>query len=406
MPLLRKTGVRSPWLPAPLDAAIVPSADALRQTIVIGALVPAILLGNVTAFVGRPAPPENVNWPARPAVEQQGPVPVPGAFVWAPSPARLPNTDPLRPLIVVADAPDGALVQSAALWVSRLSRAEDVNWPARALTEQQGPIPIPGAVAISLYAPRDAPAAPADRLAFTQVISGGAPIPDGRTLFVGAVHQAPADRLAQTTVIGALVPAPSAVSIATYAPRDFVTAPSDRLAFTQVVQPPPVPPGAIAQAVGAVHPTPTERVPTATRASGPPVPIPGASAQSVGVAHDGDRLPLSAAVQGPSVPIPGAVAVRVGRFTATPTDPIRPLAVIVNQPPISGARIAATLALKPVYIITPTDATRIAIVALEIRGGVVAADVRAAAVAEVRRAIVAAEARIVIVIFDDRDGTP
>lgn len=205
MPLLRKAGIRSPWQPGPLQA----NTDPLRQAVVIGALVPSLLLGSNTRFIGRPAPPEDVAWPARPLIEQQGqqlipgaaawmpypvregqaappdrlaptqlvlapPAPLPGAFVRQPSAARLPNTDPLRPTTVQADAPDATLAQSATIWLGRLSRDEDTSRPARPAFVQGPPVPMPGARALGVGPVR---ATPTDPIRPALVLVSQPPIP-------------------------------------------------------------------------------------------------------------------------------------------------------------------------------------------------------------------------------------
>jgi len=133
VPPLRKVGVRSPWLPGPLQANL----DPLRQTIVIGAIVPALLLGGTTKFIGRPAPPEDTSRPARPAIVQTPPAPVPGASVWMPRPVReqaAPPEDTSRPA-------RPAVVQTPPVPTSQLGAS--VRWVGVAHPTAVGPPPDP-----------------------------------------------------------------------------------------------------------------------------------------------------------------------------------------------------------------------------------------------------------------------
>jgi hypothetical protein len=438
MPLLRKAGIRSPWQPGPLDVGVAPAADALRQTIVIGAIVPALLLGGNTEFIGRPAPPEDIQWPARPAVDQQGSVPVPGANVlfvgrpqrvedvqwparpivelqvppvpvsgastwmpypvreqvaaqpdriaptqlvvnqppipgaqaWMPSAARLPNTDPLRPPILITDAPDATLAQPNTTSTSRLSRDEDTSRPARPAVVIGVGVPVPGANVEALYAPRDVGVPPPDRLAPTQLIVSSPPMPGALTLPTGRITETPLLRLALTAVSGPPVPIPGAIVVSLCAPRDAAIVQPDRLALTQVIvsQPPQI----------------------------------GARALITGIVHDGDRLVSGAWVVTPPVPIPGAIAQRIGRTTATPTDPIRPLSVVVNQPPIPGS---LALILGPAVgegsaIIYSTDNT--IVLAVRVRSAVLEERGRSADVTRLRTVVLPARLRVIVLAQRDR----
>src|SRR5437868_6423919 len=161
MPLLRKTGVRSPWLPAPLQESL----ERVRPALVVVAAMPALLFGGNVQVIGRLPRDEDTTRPARPVIVVQQPVPPPGAFVWAPRPLdpgvvaqpdrlsplvpqvnqpplpgassiilgmvpRIPNTNPAaRPMVVVADPPDPMLVQAVALVVGRLPRPSVAGLP-------------------------------------------------------------------------------------------------------------------------------------------------------------------------------------------------------------------------------------------------------------------------------------
>jgi hypothetical protein len=164
------------------------------------------------------------------------------------------------------------------------------------------PVPVPGAVALATYAPRDVGVPPPDRLALTQLIVSQPPIPGAVALGVGRITETPTLRLVQTVVLGPAVPLPGAVVISLYAPRDVAVAPSDRLALTQVIVGQP--------------------------------PVPGARALVTGIVHDGVRLVSGARVVTPPVPVPGAVAAFVGRITSTPTERGKPVLVIVGWVPV------------------------------------------------------------------------
>jgi hypothetical protein len=335
MPPLRKTGVRFPWLPGPI---LSPNIDPLRSTIVIGAIVPALLLGGIAQPTGWPARVPNVDplrptivqappvplpqalgasvWmptparlpntdPLRPTAATWPPVPIPGAAVWEPAPARDPNTDPLRPLLI-AQPPLVPIPGAVTQFVSRPAPLEDVNWPARPAVVQTGRTLLPGANVTVGYAPRDQVAAQPDRIAPAVVIAPQPPVPAGSTLIVGRVTATPTERLALLVATGLPVPAP----------------------------------GAVVARVGTVHDG--DRVPGAARVITPPAPPPGAYVLPVGAAHDGDRLPGAVQVIAPL----GRAPVGVVRQLAAPRDQVvaaadhlAPTAVQVAQPPLPVAQV-------------------------------------------------------------------
>lgn len=263
----RKTGVRSPFLPSPIvETGAAPPSDMLRPVIVVGAIVPVLLLGSMAQPTLRPALPEDIAWPARPAVVVQQPGPVPGAngystfaprdqpvvqpdhtwpvaplagqqpipvaSFWMPSPARLPNTDPRRPPIVVADPPDSTLAQPSTLLIGRLPRNEDTSRPARPLIVQPaGAQPIPNAHALWIGIVRDVLVVAPDRLAQTQVVPGVQPQPSGRAYAVGIVHDG--DRLPLGAIVHAPQPPVSGAQTRLIGgPRD---AAHERLAIVRVI---------------------------------------------------------------------------------------------------------------------------------------------------------------------------
>jgi hypothetical protein len=119
--------------------------------------------------------------PLRPIQRISGQQPQPSASVWAPTPARVANTDPLRPLIGVAQPPDPTLVQPRTLFVGRLGRAEDIQWPARPTQALAGAQPIPGARVVLVGAVLRSP----DRLALVLVRDGGTPLPGAAVTRIG-----------------------------------------------------------------------------------------------------------------------------------------------------------------------------------------------------------------------------
>lgn len=306
MPLLRKTGVRSPWMPAPLQGAL----ERVRPALVVAAIAPAVLLGGNAQFIGQAARPEDTQWPARPAVLVQQPVPIPGAFVWQPAPARAPNSDPLHAPLLVADPPDPTLAQPSALPIGRLSRPEDAQWPARPIAVQGVPVPVPGAQAIAIVPPRAANTDPLHPL----MVQLDAPDP---------------------TLVQ-----PSALAIGRLARDEDTSRPARPMLLAVGAQPVPT---AQALPVGVVHDLPI--VPP-DRPSAPIVvsgaqPQPNGRAQSIGKVADGDRLPL-----GPAVVQTGALALPWGGATRTiaphgPSvllpDRLSPCLLISVAPPVPAA---------------------------------------------------------------------
>jgi len=216
VPLLGKTGARSPWLPGPLQGSI----ERVQPALVVMAIVPSVLLGSITQPIGRLSRPEDTAWPARPAIVVQQPAPVPSASVaqtyaprdqpvvqpdhtwplvpivgqqprpiasfWAPQPARLPNTDPLRPPLLIADPPDSTLAQPSALLIGRLPRAEDTSRPARPAIVQTGATPFPSAQARLVGVVHDG-----DRLPVgARIVSGQQPTQEAVARSVGWVRAA------------------------------------------------------------------------------------------------------------------------------------------------------------------------------------------------------------------------
>jgi hypothetical protein len=261
----------------------------------------------------------------------------------------LPNTDPLRSTITQEVLPDGSLVQSATVWVGRLGRDEDTTRPARPATVVGMPPPLPGAVCWLGTPAHETPGAQSDRALqeAASVVRGQQPIP-------GALAQ-------------------------------FVSRP------------------AIVEDLGwPARPLTEQQGPT---------PLPGAVVRQTIAIRDQvavlpDRLALTAVVRGQQ-PIPESQRVVIRPARATPTDPIRPALVLVQQPPIPGASGGLLRPpAKSTYIFVLTDATRIALVAYETRVAPVAAELRAVTVAEVRRVLVIAEVRIAIARLEDRDTIP
>ena len=225
MPPLGKTGVRAPWLPSPLKGELT----RVRPALVVMAIVPALLLGGNVEVVGRPEPPENVAWPARPAIVVQQPVPVPGA-----------NTQ----------------------FIGRLSRAEDVRWPARPAVVVGQPVPIPGANVEPTYAPRDLGAVvQVDHTwAFVPIV-GQQPIPGANTETTYALRDPNTDPLRPLAVVAEppdpTLALPSSTFVGRLARDEDTTRPARPMVVQTGAQP-----GVAAQvrAIGIVHDAPAARV--------------------------------------------------------------------------------------------------------------------------------------------------
>lgn len=166
MPLLRKTGARSPWMPGPLLPFTV---EQVKRAIVVAALLPPMLFGGTAQWVGaRPleAPPPA----ARPARVVQQPIPMPGAIVLRTG-AVLEAPDRLAPTAVIAATPL-----------------------------------MPGAQTLALRAPRDESVAPPDRVSPTLVVLTPLCRTDATLRWVGALRRDAADRAGQRVLT--VVPAP------------------------------------------------------------------------------------------------------------------------------------------------------------------------------------------------------
>jgi hypothetical protein len=204
------------WKP---EAARAPNVDPLRPPIVQDAPPDATLAHPDTTWAGRLPRDEDTTRPARPAIVQGVPVPIPGAALWLPTPA---HETPVAPTERIAVAPVTILGQQPvpganAIWVPRSPRDEDRQWPARMAIVARGLQPIPDAAALPigrLPRPEDTsrPARPA--------IVQGVPLPiPGATTWLGTPpHETPGaqpDRLpiATTPAIPGAQPVPRAVVV-------------------------------------------------------------------------------------------------------------------------------------------------------------------------------------------------
>src|SRR5438093_1297848 len=113
---MRSSGVRRPWMPATLAGPDARPVRLLHQI----TPPPLVRLGGAD-WQPQPARLPNTD-PLRPTASMAGQQPVPGAQLWKPEAAREPNADPLRPATLVQDAPDATLAQPTTSWVGRLSR--------------------------------------------------------------------------------------------------------------------------------------------------------------------------------------------------------------------------------------------------------------------------------------------
>lgn len=351
MPILRKSGARSPWLPAPLQA----NTDPLRQTIVISMVVPLLVVGANAQFVSRPAPPEDVSRPARPAIVQTVPVPLPTTAQWMPSAARLPNTDPLHPPALQADPPDATLAQPNTTVVGRLPRPEDTAWPARPATVQGAPVPVPGA---SVWAPSAARLPNSDPLHPPSVVADppDATLQQPTTTWLSRLPR-PEDPNwpARPAVIQSQPPPlPGGLARPITAPRDQVVALPDRLSPPIVLADPPD--ATLAQSatmwIGRLsRPEDTNWPARPAIVQSVPVPLPGAAVWMPSAARlpnsDPLRPPLLLA-DPPDATLVQSAAVAIGRLSR-PEDvawPARPAIVVGVSVSVPGASVWAPSAAR------------------------------------------------------------
>lgn len=303
MRLLRKSGIRAPWQPAPLQSATL---DPLRGVVVATSQPP--VPGAQLQVIGRLSRPEDVNWPARPAIVQVGAQPVPGATLWEPTPPKNANTDPLRPLAAQAKPPDATLMQSGIAWLGRLSRDEDTSRPARPATAIGAPPQLPSAQVQAFAHPFDGGAQPPpDRLSPTTVAVGTTPTPLGQAQPVGAAHDTPLLRLAITSFQAGAQPSPAAQALATYAPRDQIAAQPDRLSPAQLVVGAVPQPLGQAQPIGMPRSTPNNRLAQTVVIGAAGLPLSGAVTWS-GAPKDEDRAGRTPQIARPELWPLGAIA--------------------------------------------------------------------------------------------------
>lgn len=280
MPLLRKTGIRTPWLPAPLQGGV----DPLRQVLVIGALVPSLLLGGNAQAIGRPAPPEDVSRAARLAIVLSVPAPPPSAVSWLPRP--LPSGE----VIVRAAGVQTPAVPlpSANVWAPASAREPNALWAARPLLVAQPPrAPAPSAVALSIGITHDGdrlplragvygpivpvpPAAvwapslarePNSDLRRSIIIAAPwPPIPLAVAQPVGAIRSTPGDRPISWCAVQTFAFPPSAIALTLSAPRDEVAGQPGCPALIQVIAARAAWPAAAPVFVGHVVAPPTDRL--------------------------------------------------------------------------------------------------------------------------------------------------
>lgn len=361
-----------------MAAPLQETLERVRPALVIAAIVPAVLLGGTAQPTSRLPRDEDTSRPARPMLLQQQAVPVPGAIViqtyaprdevvvqpdhtwpiapivgqqptpiasaWRPTPPPGANTDPLRPLLIIADPPDSTLVQPSMLAIGRLSRPEDPQWPARPAAIATGQQPIPWSQTLATYAPRDTAVAPEVRLSPPLVIQD-TPDPTLQQSAAAWIGRLPRDEDTTRPARPAIVsvgaqPTPAAQALAIGIVHDAPVIPPDRLAFTTIISGATPLPSAPLAIVGAVKAAPTDRLaPTAIRTGAQPLPLAQALATYAPrdqIAAPPDRLAPTQLISGRQ-PTPDAASITIGALRRAPAERLAPTAVLVAQPPIPGA---------------------------------------------------------------------
>lgn len=223
MPVLRKTGVRQPWQPSPLQE----NSDPLRPTLVAVGAQPTPTAQ--AQFIGRLPRSEDPGH-GRAALLIGATQASPGAVVasgYAPRDQVVAPPDRLSPTTVISGA--AAAPQAQAQVTSRPGRDEDTTRLARGATVQVGAQPTPAAQTQATYAPRDQTVVQADRLAPTAVIGASATPFGASVVIVGQPRMA--DRAgAAPIVIGANGTPTSAQTLWSTRPRDGERPPQPALA--------------------------------------------------------------------------------------------------------------------------------------------------------------------------------
>ena len=200
--MITKTGVRSPFMPGPLDAGAAPNTDPRRGPTVIQGFGPPTPAAQIV-WLTRPREP-NAD-PGRPVVVSVTPFTPPDAqalWLTRPRDEQAPaNTDPRRP-VMVAQSPAPAPPAAVAVWVQPPRSLDGENTdPRRAVQVLGTPFTPPASQVVWFKAPRDESVvmfAPWTRHTFT------IPAPDhSTTTTLGASLSVPAEDRSSTTTLGA-----------------------------------------------------------------------------------------------------------------------------------------------------------------------------------------------------------
>jgi len=226
---LTRTGVRSPWMPAPLQGG---AASIMRATLIV-AVAAATTVGipgaggNFTLTGMVPRTPDLTRAPISTSiiVNQQ---PIPGAsylptYPIAPrdTPAAQPDRiNPVLPILGQQPIPGATSILGLAL------RDPDVTRPGFAATVQTPPVPIPGANYSLLNRPNLEASIQWPQV---RLVAGQQPIPGASYTLIDVPNLEAPIQWPQAELLPGQMPIPGAITIPTSSPRDQEVATQDRL---------------------------------------------------------------------------------------------------------------------------------------------------------------------------------
>lgn len=232
MRLLRKTGVRQPWQPAPLASEWLITPPRL---LVDQADPPLSIYSGRTIWVGwRGQYPISVARPLTLQVPTFLPPAARAQWLLVPREAPAPPVDPI-PRGLALSMPSMPL-PSATYWQPAPPRpvlAERVPAPNPIVISASG-LPTAGAITLWSIAPREQPATPAERLSPLMVVEAQTPQPPAATAWIPQpIRQERTDRLARTQVLRA--PAAQPPGAVVWQPTPFRQLPELRTGGLQLL---------------------------------------------------------------------------------------------------------------------------------------------------------------------------
>lgn len=238
--MLQSSGVRRPWMPAPLRDG----ADRLARGVVIvafAAALPGASVWQPWPIKDAPVAPEEST---RPASIQVAPQPLPNPIALFLRGGRATDPDRLAPISIVASSPP---LPSASVLALRGGRPGDPDRlaPVRSVVGQQ-PVPY----SVTTLTPSGRPADP-DRVFSPSIITSQPPIPGAVLRQIGSIRATPTDRLAPPLVTSGWQPSPQALVLWARSLKDAPVVLEDRVRpLSVLIGPQPTPQAAMVRTAG------------------------------------------------------------------------------------------------------------------------------------------------------------